>query len=213
MSNVGNPVDALMAGYAAGTLPSPLFAMVDAHLAMVPHNRNFVADLELFSGMELDQIEPAELGRRDDMLSEIFASADSGVSTVKQRPNPSVLPEPLAKLVGCSFEDIPWRNVLPGVREHRVGDQDGCRMSMFWLKAGTGVPSHTHGGAEVTLVLEGGYSDGVGHYVAGDLAYADDSVDHRPIADDDGDCIGFAITDAPLVLTGPLGRFFNPLMR
>jgi len=212
MSDLGNPIDGLMAGYAAGTLPGPLFAMVQTHLQLSPKNRNFVADLELMSSSELSSISPIDLSARDTILEAVFS--DKIVEDEEVHPSQaSSLPEPLADLVGFDMDTIPWRGVLPGVKEHKIGDVDGCRMSMFWLKAGAGVPSHTHGGAEVTLVLEGGYSDAHGHYVAGDLAYADASVDHKPIADDDGDCIGFAITDAPLVLTGPLGRFFNPLMR
>lgn len=214
MAEAGSSMDDLMAGYAAGTLPKPLFAMVDAHLSMSPTNRRFVADLEVVSALELDGIAPVAMAGRDKMLEAVFAADDPiRVPTPSGDEGDQIIPTALASLVECDFKDIPWRGVFPGVREYKVGDQDGCRMSMFWLKAGARVPSHTHSGSEVTLVLEGGYSDGFGHYVAGDLAYADGQVDHRPVADEDGDCIGFAITQAPLVLTGPLGRFFNPLMR
>jgi putative transcriptional regulator len=34
-----------------------------------------------------------------------------------------------------------------------------------------------------------------------------------PTADDDGDCVCLAVTDAPLRLTGPIGRLFNPFIR
>ncbi|WP_430512493.1 hypothetical protein [Pannonibacter phragmitetus] len=47
----------------------------------------------------------------------------------------------------------------------------------------------------------------------GDLAFADDHVDHKPIADDDEDCICFAVTEGHLRLTGPLGRLIAPFMR
>ncbi len=49
-----------------------------------------------------------------------------------------------------------------------------------------------------------------GHFLRGDLAEADGSVDHRPIADPGEDCLYLAVTDAPLRLTGPVGRLLNP---
>jgi putative transcriptional regulator len=42
---------------------------------------------------------------------------------------------------------------------------------------------------------------------------ADESVDHCPIADEEGDCLCLAVTDAPLRLTGRFGRFLNPFIR
>jgi putative transcriptional regulator len=62
-------------------------------------------------------------------------------------------------------------------------------------------------------VLEGGFSDGRGHYLRGDVAIADDEVTHRPRADDDGDCLCLTVTEAPVRLAGPLARFLNPFLR
>ncbi len=77
------------------------------------------------------------------------------------------------------------------------------------IKAGTALPQHTHEGHEFTLLLAGGFSDASGHYLRGDVAVADASVDHRPVADDGEDCLCLAVTDAPLRLTGPFGRYLN----
>ena len=75
------------------------------------------------------------------------------------------------------------------------------------------MPSHTHHGTELTLVLTGGFKDEDGHYVAGDVAFADGDVDHKPIADEGEDCICFAVTAGRLQLTGPVGRWFAPFIR
>jgi putative transcriptional regulator len=50
-----------------------------------------------------------------------------------------------------------------------------------------------------------------GHYRRGDIAIADQEVDHRPVADREEDCICFAVTDAPIRLTGPVGRLLQRL--
>jgi putative transcriptional regulator len=62
-------------------------------------------------------------------------------------------------------------------------------------------------------VLRGGFSDVSGHYMRGDIAIADEDVDHKPVADADEDCICFAVTDAPLKLTGPVGKVIQGLFR
>jgi putative transcriptional regulator len=66
---------------------------------------------------------------------------------------------------------------------------------------------------EMTLLLAGGFSDETGHYLRGDVALADPSVDHRPVADPGEDCLCLAVTDAPLRLTGRFGRYLNFLAR
>ncbi len=81
------------------------------------------------------------------------------------------------------------------------------------LRAGTGAPRHTHEGTELTLVLEAGFTDALGHYLRGDVEVADSALDHRPVADIDGDCLCLAMADAPLRLTGRLGRLLNTFVR
>ena len=81
------------------------------------------------------------------------------------------------------------------------------------IKAGTAMPLHSHDGHELTLVLAGGFSDDDKHFLPGDVAVADASVNHRPVADPGEDCLCLAVTDAPLRLTGPFGRLLNPILR
>ena len=45
------------------------------------------------------------------------------------------------------------------------------------------------------------------------MSEADSHVDHRPVADEDEDCLCLIVTDAPLRLTGWLGRLLNPFIR
>ena len=89
----------------------------------------------------------------------------------------------------------------------------GYRTTLVRVRAGRMVPRHTHEGNELTVVLEGAFHDEAGHYRRGDLAIADSSVDHRPMADDGQDCLCLAVTDAPLRLTGRFGRLLNPFVR
>lgn len=205
------PLDALLAGYAAGSLTPELHSLVAAHLAIRPDNRAFVARLEQLKAASLADIEPAPLSDPERCLASIFASEPRAAApAVAHDP---VLPAPLLQLFGRPLGEIKWRTLLPGIKEHKLAGQRDCDASLMWVRAGRMMPSHSHEGSEITLVLKGGFSDETGHYRRGDIAFADSEVDHHPLADADEDCICFAVTDAPLRLTGPIGRIVQRLLR
>lgn len=210
--NQDQEINALLAGYASGTLPAPLAVLVAGHLELSPVNRRYVAELESLAGRAVEDAPAMPLGGRDARLSAIFgAGAPEPLRPAPRRDRR--LPDAICRFIGHDFADIPWKGRLPGFREFRVGDFDGLKTSVFWIRAGQKIPSHTHDGGEVTLVMEGGFSDVLGSYERGDIAVNDSSVDHRPVADEDGDCVCFAVTDAPLRLTGVIGRLLNPFIR
>ena len=211
-------VDTLLAEYAAGTLPLPVRRIVEAHLEMTPSNQRFVEALEMVGGAELEAVEPLPLADRDAMLAAIFAL---GEAPVTRAAGPQVapgrtadgLPEALAPYLPGGIASAKWRRLLPSLKECRLDEQDGIVTNLVWVRRGAAIPSHTHHGTEITLVIAGGFTDGPHHVARGGIVVADDSVDHRPIADADEDCLCVTITDAPLRLTGPIGRLFAPLMR
>jgi len=207
-------MDELLAGYAAGTLSYPAQALVGAHLELSDQNRGYVSSLESLGGVSLSDADPVALNDRDSMLSAIF-SDDTPLSNdnVPLAQNGTNVPHSLQSIIGRSMEGLPWKTLLPGVKECKFGEIDGCASSLLWVRAGRAMPSHTHHGTELTLVLQGGFSDEDGHFVSGDLAFADGDVDHKPIADEGEDCICFAVTAGRLELTGPVGRWFAPFMR
>ncbi len=210
--NLDHEINALLASYAAGTLPAPLSVLVAGHLELSPGNRRYVSDLEAMSGRAVDEAPAVALTHRAEALAAIFRNApDKPIALTAKRQKR--LPDAICRFIGYDVADIPWKSRLPGFKEYKVGDFDGLRTSLFWIRSGQKIPSHTHDGGEVTLVLEGGFSDMFGSYERGDISINDSSVDHQPIADDDGDCIGFAVTDAPLRLTGFIGRLINPFIR
>jgi putative transcriptional regulator len=203
-------VEALLGEYAAGLLPRPLHALMGAHLELSPMNRRFVGALEASKALELSSVPVTAPARnRDARLAAIFGAVDA----IETRRGDDVFPQSLAHFIGHDFASMPWRSRGFGMKEYRLADEDGVEASVYWVKAGRQMPSHTHDGAEVTLVLKGAFSDMRGHYRRGDLAIADSDVDHVPTIDPDADCVCFAVTDAPLRLTGPIGRLFQRFIR
>ncbi|OJF91029.1 ChrR family anti-sigma-E factor [Pararhizobium antarcticum] len=209
-----NTVDALIAHYAAGILPEPARVLVAAHLEIQAVNRPKLLAFETLAGDLLEKIEPAPMASRESRLEEIFLSKVDTSQRAERpaRPKNALLPPSLRDFVGFEAEDIPWKTKLPGFKEYIVGDFDGFEVSFFWIRPGRAVPAHTHKGCEFSLVLDGAFQDARGRYGPGDISVADDSVDHRPIAENDRPCIGFAVVDAPLKLTGSLRQMIGDLI-
>jgi putative transcriptional regulator len=108
---------------------------------------------------------------------------------------------------------LDWKRTGRGIEEVSLARQDDVRISLLRIRAGQKVPSHTHQGDEFTLVLSGGYTDGDTHFGKGDMSLADSAKDHAPVADKDGSCLCLTVRKGATKLTGPIGRFLNPILR
>ncbi len=206
-------VDALMAHYVAGTLPEPARILVAAHLEMKPDHRQLVCDLDCLAGEMLEQADPAPIPDRDRRLAEIFASAPP---VPEEAPAPraasALFPRILRDFLGFEAEDVPWRTKLPGFRHYVHGTVEGCATSLMWVRAGRALPSHSHRGLELTLVIDGAFSDVRGRFGPGDISLADENLVHRPVAGKDGPCIAFSVMAAPIRLTGPLTQLIGDII-
>jgi putative transcriptional regulator len=213
-------VDELLIAHAAGRLPEPVALAVATHLALNPAARSRYRRYEAFGGALLRGLEPARLaeGAWDRLLDRLEASADQPrggepVDDSSRRHDVPTLPRPLRDYVPGPLDSLRWRNYGTAAEAEIPIRAAGYRTTLVRVRAGRMVPRHTHEGNELTVVLEGAFHDEAGHYRRGDLAIADSAVDHRPTADDDGDCLCLAVTDAPLRLTGRFGRLLNPFVR
>jgi putative transcriptional regulator len=201
-------MDNLLANYVAGSLPMPLQHLVGAHLEIKDDNRAFVAGLEGLAGTAIEQQAAAPLDDRDARLAAIFGAPEDNDAPEASVRHDDVLPQALAGLVPFTSDTIPWRAKMPGYKECPLGVIDGCEVNLLWIRPGRKMPDHTHEGSEITLVLDGAFSDANGRYGRGDIALADEDVDHSPVAESDRPCICLAITDAPLRLTGSYRQIF-----
>ncbi len=203
-------VDALMARYAAGILPEPARVLVEAHLEMQSINRPKVAEYETVAGDILEKMEPVALNSRDAALKAVFA-ANPMAMPIKAPPRSAnaLFPKAIHDFAGLEANEIPWKRKLPGFKEYSLGKIDGCDVSFFWLRPGRAIPSHTHEGYELSLVLDGAFNDTRGRFARGDISVADESIDHRPVAERERPCIGFAVFQAPFKLTGSLRQLIG----
>jgi putative transcriptional regulator len=201
--------------YASGSLAEPMALLVATHLALCPLCRRALAELEAVGGALLEELPPEPVA--DDSLARLLARIDRPappevVAPATPTATELVLPRPLRDYVG-SLDQIGWRHFGPLSEARLLPGFDKLTTRLLRVRPGTALPHHTHVGAELTLVLQGGFSDLTGHYLRGDVCDVDGGVDHRPVADQDELCVCLVVTDAPLRLTGWLGRLLNPFIR
>lgn len=221
----------LLFDYAAGTLPEPAALIVAAHAELCPECLNEIAGIEAIGGEMLAQIEPAPLGDR--ALEAIMArlddpeparASDLRLTTAPSRapaaeaaavsPLAGLIPPVLRSYLGSDLSRLTWRKVGGMFEEIRLPiSSKGFKATLMRLKPGSMMPVHTHRGCEYTLVLAGGYRDNGSRYGPGDFSLKDASDVHRPIVDTDEECICLAVLDAPVKLTGLMGRLVNPFLR
>jgi putative transcriptional regulator len=124
-------------------------------------------------------------------------------------PTNAFMPLALRSYVGRHLGALEWRTILPGLERCWIARDGRGDASFLRCRPGKAIPAHTHDGREAVLVLQGGFRDHHGHYAVGDIAVADDTIDHRPVADGAVDCIIFIVQEAPVRLTGPFGRILQ----
>jgi putative transcriptional regulator len=207
-----HPSEELLLGHAAGSLPAPVALVVATHLALCPLCRGEIRRLEALGGVLLEDLAPEPVGA--ECRARTLALLDQPPPPRPPRPRASgPLPGPLALLAPDGLDRLAWRKLGPLAEADLLEGYPGFRTRLMRVRPGAAMPQHTHRGMELTLVLTGGFRDEDGHFRRGDLAEADAEVDHRPIADDDEECLCLAVTDAPLRLTGLFGRLLNPFLR
>ena len=207
------PVDELLADYGSGGLDPARHELVASHLILRPENRRFVRAVEDYTASGLLSVEPVAPARhRDQRLAAIFGAAEPEPVRAIPAEQGGLLPSPLRRYLGCDMDALGWRFVVPGVREVKIAESGRGEVSLIHVRAGRRLPQHTHEGSEITLVLKGAFVDPLGRYGRGDIAIADSALEHSPEIEGDVDCICFAVTDAPLRLSSPIGRMVEKIL-
>jgi putative transcriptional regulator len=207
---VHHPSEERLLDYASGAAPEPVALLVATHLAFCPGCRHAIAELEAVGGALLEELPPEPVN--DDSFARLLARLDRPAPAVPAvSPGDPLLPQPLRDYIG-SLDRVAWRRFGPIAEVRLLTGFDKLTTRLVRIKPGTAMPRHTHTGNELSLVLQGGISDVTGHYLRGDVLEADSAVEHRPVADRDEECLCLAVTDAPVRLTGWLGRLLNPFI-
>lgn len=200
--------DDLLDAYVTGNLPQAFAVVVAAHLSLCDACRARAGAAEMLGGALLDRVAPAAMssGAKDRLL----AALDN---TPPPAPvaRSGIFPAPVMQALGG--QPPKWRMLGGGIRQQILSaDSDGA-LRLLYIPPGRAVPEHSHGGLELTLVLQGSFSDSEGRFGVGDVETAGDETDHQPVAGAGCPCICLAATDAPLRFRAMLPRLLQPLFR
>ena len=207
----GHPIDALLAGYAAKTLPPPLAALTAAHLELKPDNRGYLAALEAVHGVLLEELKPVPLAGRDRRLVNIFSAPEPNPDQSPSRPageGEAVLPRALRRIAGCDYADLPWRNCGTGLQDVLLAGASATARFVR-VRPGTRLPVACEAGSITAVVLAGAANGGSAHFARGDIIFTGPDMPHAPTAADDQDCVCFVVAEGPAKPVGPLSRMLN----
>lgn len=201
--------DDLLDAFVTGNLSHPFAVVVAAHLSLCDTCRARAEAAEMLGGALLDRIAPTSVsaGARDRLLDALDRAP---------LPRPSIqrsgiFPAPVMQALGG--QPPKWRMLGGGIRQQILSADAEGSLRLLYIPPGRAVPEHSHGGLELTLVLQGSFSDSEGRFGRGDVETAHDEIDHQPIAGPEAPCICLAATDAPLRFRAAIPRLLQPLFR
>jgi putative transcriptional regulator len=218
MSLDHHPNDELLLDYASGAMGEGWSLAIATHLALCPNCRQAVRGMEAIGASLMEGLFPAKISAESSkaVLSLLLENAGSmdDLSPQKETYGLSpVLPDPLRCYAGGDVNVLKWKRLGLGAYQCLITTNDeDISVRLLRIPAGKPVPTHTHGGLELTLVLQGAFSDATGCYGRGDLQEADETLEHQPHADAGEDCICLAVTDAPLRFNSLTARLVQPFI-
>ncbi len=211
--------DATLMSLAAGALPAPLAVVASAHLERCAECRQRLRAAEAIGAALLEQTQPEgdsaqRDALRDVMLARLESEATVDASKVtalrantaplREGVDPDRLPAALQPYFGERLSTVRWKWIGPGMYCTRARDMPS--LIMLKIAPGKSLPVHSHGGSELTQVLQGSYNDALGLFAAGDIADLDSDVEHQPVTAPGVPCICVSALDAPLVFSGWFAR-------
>lgn len=218
MTHNHHPHPETLISYVAGTLPNSISCVVACHLSLCQDCSDHARRLGILGGLMLKKM---EAGPADQAFTEHVAAHWSAESLPPREPRHDPAPEiadpwlplPLARYLGMSGSEVPWKRVVKGVRQYWVKLPKGSgQMRLLRLTPGKLLLEHTHTGMELTLVLQGIYGDHTGDYVRGDVIEWTEGTMHQPRASGEEECICLIASEQTPHFSRFMARLLRPIM-
>ena len=199
--------DALIAACATGNLPHPFALVVAAHVSMCADCRALFAAHEALGGAVMEGIGAVEVSQG--VKSQVMGRLDSPGTVEPRFPRDGIFPGPV--MAAMNGRGPRWRALGLGARHAVLSRDRQGTARLIHIPPGQAVPGHSHGGLELTLVLQGSFGDDTGRFGVGDVEVATQDLAHSPKADRGEPCICLAATDAPLRFRALVPRLLQPI--
>ena len=228
-----HPSDNQLLEYSAGTCDWAVGLSIAAHLHYCPQCRARISELNQIGGFFLSEPVSQEISSNsfsktlskirhvtehsgDERKSHCASKYDfsHGMEDQHYKPNDGPSYPPVVKKLLQSTGKLHWRQVGFAVKASRLlTGQDKYEVNLHRIRKGGTVPEHDHQGLEITIVLEGSFSDENGVYHPGDFIAKLPGEKHRPTATQDNDCLCLSVSEAPIKLSGFWGRMITPFFK
>ena len=216
-----HPDDNLLVEFASGSLPRALAISVKTHLSFCQRCRSQLHQLEAVGSALMSDIHTAPETNSSDfstLMQRIRQQENHTLHTATpatkepQATSASSLPLIVDKLIAGNGK-LHWQRITPSLKQARLhSGQNEFEVCLHQIRRGGKVPEHDHRGREATVVLKGVFSDEHGCYQQGDFVWREPGQSHRPAAAQDQDCLCLSVVEAPVYLTGFMGKLINPLL-
>ena len=199
--------------FAASSLPAAQSVVVSTHLQFCSECRQRLAQLESLGATMFEDAQPIDINpsvfdnvlARLDEVQEVHAANDANASTMSWT---------VKQIRKGNLDELDWKKVTRSLRIADLGEIEGAaEFSLYHIAEGGRIPQHNHSGTEMTLVLQGGFSNESGSYHAGDFIIREAGDIHAPTALPGSDCICLAVLEAPLRFTRWHHRWLSPLLQ
>ncbi|MBS8228520.1 ChrR family anti-sigma-E factor [Vannielia litorea] len=199
----------IIEAYASGALPHGFSVVVATHLSLCDQCRAVAEACDALGGAALEALdaEAPDAGLRDRTL----ALLDTAPAPAPEPQPRGIFPAAVAAELGG--DGPAWRSLGAGIRQQILVDRPEGSARLLRIPGGKAVPDHGHNGLEMTLVLQGSFSDHTGRYARGDVQVVTDDLEHTPMAEAGPDCICLAATDAPLRFNAMIPRLLQRYFR
>lgn len=208
-----HPDDNLLLEFSAGTLAFAQSIAVSSHLHFCRHCQQRVDRLTQVGGTLMQDAEAIAVS--DDLLDKVMEQLDAAPDALTPRARTAHngrMPRVIDKLM-AQQGSVKWEFLTPSLDMARLRTgQNEFEVALHRIKAGGSVAEHDHRGTEITLVLDGSFSDENGIYNEGDFLVREAGQVHRPLASRDAPCICLSVVAAPVRMTGALTRLLNPFL-
>ncbi|TXR52145.1 ChrR family anti-sigma-E factor [Reinekea thalattae] len=225
-----HPDNEILAAYVRGDLPAAMATAVAIHQEMCPHCQQNIAELQELEAeryfndaddfnshsdfnnvVDFNRASNSNLPASMSAMIELITESDAqDVPNTRQRKTIQVnnteytLPNALTNIALSK-----WTSLGYIARSRLSLDEGDIRASLLQILPGGTVPEHTHKGFEITLILDGSFSDDMGSYVAGDFMVLDASHHHSPVTEEG--CLCYTVLNNSMHFNKGLNKLLNPI--
>ena len=229
-----HPDSRFLTDFATANLPLSEAVCVSAHLEFCSKCRAHVQQLTDIGGHMLSRLKPEAVS--DDSFESLMARVSSSATPAvagEQKPEAMLaasesaavtdesarapasafLPRSVRRLSSGGLDKLRWVQLGKALRVAPLQVADASRdTAIYDIRAGGRMPEHEHRGEEITVLLQGSFSDADGSYTRGDFVVRHAGEAHEPTATQDMDCICLVCLERPVRPRGLLYRMLEPLV-